>query len=345
MTSAIRSARSDARKALAVACVGRATLASAMGRRALAATMLALACAPGANPPVSSPAPVSLAPTGVTEPSPAALPPRRTSPATVFVGALPLLPAPCRTLRDAVRSGSEAVRYDELERCLTEHALALPLACFDEKRWTTGAACRAGTPAPVACGIEGAAEVWLPDVAVSAGDPRPVFVTGGEEIPDWRLEPAPQDGSGLDVEAPLTAAITAAIERDIAAPAPAFLIRQVVDRAFTGPGATDRLVNVRVVGLTLPGSGGSLTERHALYLLSGGAAPLLLRATSGDRATAAFNVLATLDLDGDGRYELVLKTDDYSAPVEVALLEVDGGRVTQRAAWSCASGGLESGRP
>ena len=83
-----------------------------------------------------------------------------------------------------------------------------------------------------------------------------------------------------------------------------------------------------------------MTERHVLYLFAGAASPVALRTTTGQHAGQGFEIVATTDLDRDGRRELVLHTHNWAAPVETLFAKIDGTALIQVGAWSCESHGL-----
>jgi hypothetical protein len=307
-------------------------------------------CATSPSPPPRNVTRVAAPPQQEADQTLAAPPASLALPNTVFVRVISLIPEECAAAHAALSTPLSAADSDPSARyaaCVDEHRVTVPLACFGGGKWRTGSECLGHRGSmrtvPARCTIEGSGDAWVPGVAVRTDDARPAFVVDGGRGTPWRPEPEPQDGEGLSVDPAFETEVRSAIERDIIRPAPAFLVRQQVARDLDGDGKPDRLLNVRVVALPHPTTG--LTERHALYLFSGNGAPLALGITSGDRPTESYSILASTDLDGDGRFELVLRTEDYSAPVETALVEVRNGRLLKRAGLACTEAGLVRSPP
>ena len=279
----------------------------------------------------------------------------------LYVRSLPVMHPECRHPRDAdpnwdekMRALSPAQRMAEVEaqdeesaRCVREHAVALPLACWNG-RWGTGAACLprdpgARWPVDAMCYVQQAAR-RATRVAMRSDASNLAFAEPDGEVLVRTCAP-PADGHGLQIAPEVEALVGAALGRDIIDPPTLFIVRQSVAEDLTGDGLQDLLLNVRIF---LPGD--DSPERDVLYLLpqgrlEDGVPPTQLRSTSGERSTESLALIATTDIDQDGHREIVLATSGYLAPVDTSLLLIDGEAARTLAKVSCTAEGIEFWTP
>jgi hypothetical protein len=86
-----------------------------------------------------------------------------------------------------------------------------------------------------------------------------------------------------------------------------------------------------------------MAYRHLLYLIPRAAPPALLAGTQASRTTQSLVRVATLDLNRDHRFELVLETVDHGAPIGTAIFELQANLLVSRGGWSCKEAGLVAG--
>ena len=328
-------------------------------------TLALAACAPGATGAAPEQSPVSV-PISSSDPTPPAPRPSHFTAAVLLVRsppaakdnsppavpegfrALRLLPEVCAPLLADTMTADTP--YEKVAQCLEEHAIYLPLACWVSDGWVGGEAClrqlprawRSQPKLPVRCTHKKAGEAWVHGVAIALQEKAPVLVASESAAPSVSLVSAPMSGEGLDVPDTIAKAVLAAVERDLGRPWQIVMVTQSLEANFVGDPKPERLLNVAVMALPHPTR--NMTSRSFLYLFSGQDLPVALASTTGEQAGEHFDVVASTDLNGDGRQELVLHRFAHQAPVDTALVAVTTTKIERVSAWDCTELGLVSTR-